>query len=118
MSRSCRIFSRSSGRLSRAPIVRNPGMGIGLAVVQQLVELHGGSVNAHSDGLGTGASFTIHLPRSVERKTLSEPALELSIDSLEGMHVLVVDDSEDTTEMVQLLVRDRRRECDCRYQWL
>jgi PAS domain S-box-containing protein len=81
------------------------GMGIGLAVVQQLVELHGGSVTAHSDGVGQGASFTIHLPRSFQNKLRRSPALDHhGIGTLEGMNVLVVDDSADTTEMVQHLL--------------
>jgi two-component system CheB/CheR fusion protein len=81
------------------------GMGIGLAVVQQLVELHGGSVTAHSAGAGEGASFTIHLPRSAETKLRRTPATDHhGIDSLDGMNVLVVDDSADTTEMVQHLL--------------
>ena len=80
------------------------GMGIGLAVVQQLVELHGGSVTAHSEGAGKGATFTIRLPRSVQAKSTSAPAGELSGNTLQGMTVLVVDDSEDTTEMVRHLL--------------
>ena len=94
------IFRQAESGANRA----QSGMGIGLAVVQQLVELHGGAVTAHSDGLGHGASFTIRLPRSVESKLQSEPLLELGIDSLEGIDVLVVDDSEDTTEMVRCLL--------------
>ena len=81
------------------------GMGIGLAVVQQLVELHGGSVSAHSDGIDRGATFTIQLPRSSQNKLQRTPALDHhGLDSLEGMDVLVVDDSADTTEMVQHLL--------------
>lgn len=80
------------------------GMGIGLAVVQQLVELHGGSVNAYSEGVGQGASFTIRLPRSASSKSEAGETLDLGIESLDGMRVLVVDDSEDTTEMVQHLL--------------
>src|SRR5690349_5824978 len=81
------------------------GMGIGLAVVQQLVELHGGSVTAHSEGAGEGASFTIHLPRSQEQQLRSRAVMDYhSLNSLEGMNVLVVDDSADTTEMVQHLL--------------
>ena len=80
------------------------GMGIGLAVVQQLVELHGGSVSASSSGVGKGATFTIRLPRSLERKTSSAPELELGLGTLQGLMVLVVDDSEDTTEMVRHLL--------------
>jgi len=80
------------------------GMGIGLAVVQQLVELHGGAVTAHSEGLGQGATFNIRLPRSAENHAQPTPPLDLCIDALEGMNVLVVDDSEDTTEMVRHLL--------------
>ena len=80
------------------------GMGIGLAVVQQLVELHGGSVTADSGGPGKGATFTIRLPRSVQAKSTPEPVGDLSGNTLQGMTVLVVDDSEDTTEMVRHLL--------------
>jgi two-component system CheB/CheR fusion protein len=79
-------------------------MGIGLAVVQQLVELHGGSVSADSAGAGKGATFTIRLQRTVNSKSHSSAAHDLGIGSLEGMSVLVVDDSEDTTEMVRHLL--------------
>lgn len=94
------IFRQADSAANRS----QSGMGIGLAVVQQLVELHGGAVTAHSDGVGQGASFTIRLPRTGENKSASKHSLELAIDSLEGMKVLVVDDSEDTTEMVRHLL--------------
>ncbi|HKS09557.1 MAG TPA: ATP-binding protein [Pyrinomonadaceae bacterium] len=94
------IFRQADSAANRS----QSGMGIGLAVVQQLVELHGGAVSAHSDGVGHGASFTINLPRSVETKAQSKPALELGIGSLKGMNVLVVDDSEDTSEMLRHLL--------------
>ena len=94
------IFRQADSAANRS----QSGMGIGLAVVQQLVELHGGSVTAHSDGVGHGASFTINLPRSVESKLQAKPAFDLRLESLEGMNVLVVDDSEDTTEMVRHLL--------------
>jgi len=80
------------------------GMGIGLAVVQQLVELHGGTVTASSAGTGEGATFTIRFPRSVNTKAPLRPAVDLAIGTLEGVNVLVVDDSEDTTEMLQHLL--------------
>ena len=94
------IFRQADPGTSRA----QSGMGIGLAVVQQLVELHGGSVSANSAGVGKGATFTIRLPRSANSKSHSSPAQGLGIGSLEGMSVLVVDDSEDTTEMVRHLL--------------
>ncbi|HEY0367541.1 MAG TPA: ATP-binding protein, partial [Pyrinomonadaceae bacterium] len=94
------IFRQADPGTSRA----QQGMGIGLAVVQQLVELHGGSVSAYSAGAGKGATFAIRLPRSGNSKSHSSAAQDLGIGSLEGMSVLVVDDSEDTTEMVRHLL--------------
>ena len=94
------IFRQADSSTNRA----QQGMGIGLAVVQQLVELHGGTVSAHSAGTGQGATFTIRLPRSMSNKGTLSPARDFGIGSLEGMAVLVVDDSEDTTEMVQHLL--------------
>jgi PAS domain S-box-containing protein len=94
------IFRQADPGTSRA----QSGMGIGLAVVQQLVELHGGSVSAYSAGAGKGATFTIRLPRSGNSKSHSSLGQDLGIGSLEGMSVLVVDDSEDTTEMVRHLL--------------
>ena len=94
------IFRQADSRTNRA----QSGMGIGLAVVQQLVELHGGSVTAFSAGTSKGATFTIRLPRSVDSKRPLAPVLELGNGTLKGLAVLVVDDSEDTTEMVQHLL--------------
>lgn len=94
------IFRQADPGTSRA----QQGMGIGLAVVQQLVELHGGAVSAYSAGVGRGARFTIRLPRSGNSKQHSSSSQDLGIGSLEGMSVLVVDDSEDTTEMVRRLL--------------
>lgn len=94
------IFRQADAGTNRA----QTGMGIGLAVVQQLVELHGGSVSAHSDGKGKGATFTIRLPRSVNTRMSVAPVVDLGIGSLAGIKVLVVDDSEDTTEMVRHLL--------------
>ncbi|HJU93383.1 MAG TPA: ATP-binding protein [Pyrinomonadaceae bacterium] len=94
------IFRQADAGTNRA----QAGMGIGLAVVQQLVELHGGSVTAQSAGANQGATFTIRLPRSVERKSSSTRMAELGFNTLQGLIVLVVDDSEDTTEMVQHLL--------------
>ena len=79
-------------------------MGIGLAVVQQLVELHGGSVTSYSEGEGQVARFTIRLPRSGDTKRPLAPVLELGNGTLKGLEVLVVDDSADTAEMVQHLL--------------
>jgi len=94
------MFRQADSGTSRA----QSGMGIGLAVVQQLVELHGGLVTAFSAGVGKGATFTIRLPRSVDTKRRPSLLTDLTIGTLQGMEVLVVDDSEDTTEMVRHLL--------------
>lgn len=94
------IFRQADAGTSRA----QAGMGIGLAVVQQLVELHGGSVTAQSSGVGMGAVFRIKLPRSVQSKSATASPLDLGLGTLNDMTILVVDDSEDTTEMVQHLL--------------
>jgi PAS domain S-box-containing protein len=94
------IFRQADAGTNRA----QAGMGIGLAVVQQLVELHRGTVSAHSSGTGKGATFTIRLPRSENTRASHSPLVDLGIGSLAGINVLVVDDSEDTTEMVRHLL--------------
>ncbi|HEU4933154.1 MAG TPA: ATP-binding protein [Pyrinomonadaceae bacterium] len=94
------IFRQADAGTNRA----QAGMGIGLAVVQQLVELHGGIVSADSAGKGKGATFTIRLPRSVNTRIRVAPVVDLGTGSLAGLNVLVVDDSEDTTEMVRNLL--------------
>jgi two-component system CheB/CheR fusion protein len=75
------------------------GLGIGLSLVRQLVELHTGTITAHSDGPGLGASFVVDLP-------LHEPTTELAAPrKLAGRRILVVDDIEDAAEILaQLLV--------------
>ena len=77
------------------------GMGIGLAVVRQLVDLHKGSITVHSEGAGKGSTFTVRLPRSAKVKETVGSTPDLPTGSLSSLSVLVVDDSEDTTTMVR-----------------
>jgi two-component system CheB/CheR fusion protein len=79
------------------------GMGIGLGIVRQLVDLHKGSISAYSEGRGAGATFTLKLPLSVEPKTPTSPAHGVA-SSLDEFAILVVDDSSDTAEMVAQLL--------------
>lgn len=72
---------------------RSGGLGIGLALVRQLVELHGGRVAAHSEGEGKGSAFTVWLPLCVAASADTEAARPAC--SLEGLQLLVVDDEPD-----------------------
>jgi PAS domain S-box-containing protein len=94
------LFRQADGTTSRA----EAGMGIGLAVAQQLVNLHEGSITATSPGTGRGASFTVTLPLSLEPRPTDTRVLGL-MTSLREISVLVVDDSEDTTEMLTQLLK-------------
>lgn len=80
------------------------GLGLGLAIVRQIVELHGGTVMAASSGEGEGAIFTVMLPLAA---TNSEARLNnnrnLSSD-LEGLRVLVVDDDDDSRDFIAFVV--------------
>jgi PAS domain S-box-containing protein len=94
------MFSQSYGVTTRV----QSGLGIGLAVVQQLVELHGGSVGAHSEGPGKGSTFTIKLRLKSESRTQVAPTQDIAA-TLDQLAVLVVDDSQDTTEMLSRLLK-------------
>ncbi len=91
---------------------RHGGMGLGLAIVRHLVELHGGSVRAESAGEGQGATFTVLLPVAPVYQTAVEgarvhPAARDTMPSfdcaerLDGLRVLVVDDEPDTRELLK-----------------
>jgi CheY-like chemotaxis protein len=77
------------------------GLGLGLAIVRHLVELHGGGVEAASAGTGRGATFTVTLPLLAtgcdERATRPGPS---GASRLEGVHVLLVDDEEDARQVL------------------
>jgi signal transduction histidine kinase len=80
------------------------GLGIGLALVRRLTEMHGGTVTAHSDGPGHGAEFAIRLPVLTAQPVIATPqATEAdSTRSIEPRRVLVADDNEDAAEALSL----------------
>lgn len=84
---------------------KHSGMGIGLALVRQLVGLHGGAVTAKSAGVGKGAEFTIKIPLSEETKPRPKTTRPIGIKrSLNHLRLLIVDDSEETTAMLKNLL--------------
>ena len=86
------------------------GLGLGLSIVKQLVEMHGGTIRARSDGEDKGASFTVCLPvsaaprralhGSIRPEANAEAVAVIGERRLEGMQLLVVDDEDDTREML------------------
>jgi len=82
------------------------GLGLGLAIVRYLVELHGGTVQAQSPGEQLGATFTVRLPlMPIEPAVNQEGQSEEASLNLKGVQVLVVDDDTDTREFVVFLLQ-------------
>lgn len=104
-------------RFSRAASTDDHGLGLGLAIARHIVELHGGSISATSDGEGTGATFCVTLPVSVLRHADREAAVRRKSSDppapardcppkLDGTIVLVVDDDPEARELLTaMLVR-------------
>jgi signal transduction histidine kinase len=81
------------------------GLGIGLALVRRLVEMHGGSVGATSEGLGQGSTFTVRLPATEIGAETGERTEAAPLSVLTGKRrVLIVDDNEDAREMLAVLL--------------
>jgi CheY-like chemotaxis protein/two-component sensor histidine kinase len=91
---------------------RHGGLGLGLAIVRNLVEMHGGSVEASSEGEDLGSLFTVRLPLAVAGVTVERPAAPVDMPPhvlahlLEDLQVLVLDDEEDARDVVQRLLED------------
>ena len=96
------------------------GLGLGLAIVRHLVELHGGKVDVRSDGENRGAVFTVKFPVSEKIETqnfshqFSSEQLESPKRSLAGVHILLVEDDKDSREMLKVMFSQYNDENDRR----
>lgn len=105
-------FRQADGTTTR----QHGGLGLGLAIVRHLVELHGGTIKAGSGGTGQGATFTIDLPlaprknsRRKKAKLALERALPLSsMPVLENVKVLLVDDDPDTLQILRVMLGESK----------
>jgi len=102
---------------------RHSGLGLGLAIVRHIAELHGGTVDAVSDGPGTGATFRLKLPLSVAKAAAPKDSLAVAhpavptirtgsldvaaLPDLAGTRVLIIEDEPDARDMVAYLLRQR-----------
>jgi PAS domain S-box-containing protein len=84
------------------------GLGLGLAIVRQIVEMHGGTVRAESQGEGQGATFIVELP-TVQKVSIASEEIRTQTDAempLEGIQILLVDDEPDTREFQAFLLEE------------
>lgn len=103
------LFAQSERGLDRS----QGGLGVGLTVCKQIVEMHGGSVVASSAGPGRGATFTMRLPLADRPATTAPPPAIARPDAL--MRVLIVDDNRDAADSLAMLLRFEGRETLCVY---
>lgn len=92
------VFVQGASTLDRA----QGGLGIGLALVRRLVELHGGNVYAESAGPGEGSTFVLHLPRIEHLNDIKAPLMETSPEAKPA--VLLIEDNEDGREMMAMML--------------
>jgi len=104
-------FRQAEGSISR----KQGGLGLGLAVARHLVELHGGTIRAESEGLGEGATFSVDLPLADERRDparaeerrreVERRRTRRGIVRLDDVHVLLVEDDDDSRKLLGTMLR-------------
>jgi signal transduction histidine kinase len=101
LSRVFELFTQAEQGLDRS----RGGLGIGLTLVRKLVEMHGGSATAASDGLGHGSEFTVRLP-AIDAPASPFPATRKpEVQATTPLRILVVDDNQDAALTLSLLLR-------------
>jgi signal transduction histidine kinase/ActR/RegA family two-component response regulator len=101
----------------RSPDRSQGGLGLGLALVKSLLELQGGEVSAHSDGVNKGSTFIVRLPRVIAPASCPEPqpSKDETLHAAHKMRVAVVDDNKDAAQMLLLLLESAGHEVSAAY---
>jgi two-component system CheB/CheR fusion protein len=94
------LFTQAGRSLDRA----QGGLGIGLTIARRLVELHGGRIEAHSNGIGMGAELIVRLPALPSERVVSAPARRSEPVCRDRARVLLVEDNPDAAETLKMLL--------------
>jgi signal transduction histidine kinase len=103
-------FRQADSSMSR----RHSGLGLGMAIVRHLAELHGGTVSVESAGEGQGATFRIRMPRhtgaapeipATALRSLPEETRDAELEHLRGVHILIVEDDADSRNVLAVLLQ-------------
>ena len=105
------VFRQADQGLDRS----RGGLGLGLALVKGLVRLHGGQVEAASEGLNRGAEFRVRLP-VLNEGAVARPAVQRADDNHGALRILVIDDNRDAAESIQMLLREMGHEVDIAFE--
>ena len=98
------LFAQAENAIGRA----QGGMGIGLALVRNLLHLHGGSITASSDGIGKGSEFAVRFPIAAPREDVAEPerrTVHRASSDGQPRRIVIVEDNADVRELLRLKLR-------------
>jgi signal transduction histidine kinase/CheY-like chemotaxis protein len=95
------MFFQADRSLERA----QGGLGVGLTLVRRLVEAHGGTIEARSEGVGKGSEFIVHLPVVTEPAAVLVPRTGSDEQTVTGLRILVADDNRDSADLFAMFLR-------------
>src|SRR5262249_31131169 len=105
------MFTQVDQTLERA----QGGLGIGLTLAKELVEMHGGTIEARSEGRGHGTEVIVRVPLLVERQSDGEHARSRHAEGSPVWRILVVDDNKDSAESLSMLLKLRGHDSSTAY---